>query len=39
MLYADALAIVSEDQSEVHVGGELQAIVLDDHRHVESCPW
>ena len=39
MLHADALAIVSENQSEVRVGEELQAIVLDDHRHVENCPW
>ncbi len=39
MLHADALAIVSESQSEVRAGDELQAIVLDDHRHVENCPW
>jgi hypothetical protein len=39
MVHADALAVVAEDQSEVRVGEELQAIVLDDHRHVENCPW
>ncbi len=39
MLHAEALMIVSEDQPVVRAGEELQAIVFDDHRHVEECPW
>jgi molybdopterin molybdotransferase len=39
MVHADALMIVPEDKTEVRVGDVLDAIVLDDPKHVEECPW
>jgi molybdopterin molybdotransferase len=39
MVHANALLIVPEDKPEVQPGDVLNAIVLDDHRHVEECPW
>ncbi len=39
MVHAHALLIVPEDKPEVQPGDVLNAIVLDDHRHVEECPW
>jgi molybdopterin molybdotransferase len=39
MAHADALMIVPEDKPEVAVGEILDAIVLDNNRHVEECPW
>jgi molybdopterin molybdotransferase len=39
MANADALMIVPEDRPEVQAGEILNAIVLDDTRHVEECPW
>ncbi|MCZ6915176.1 MAG: molybdopterin molybdotransferase MoeA [Gemmatimonadetes bacterium] len=39
MVRADALLVVPEDRPEVQTGEVLQAIVLEDHRHVAECPW
>ncbi len=39
MVQADALLIVPEDQSHVNAGETVKAIVLNDARHVEECPW
>ena len=39
MVQADALLIVPEDQSHVDAGETVKAIVLNDARHVEECPW
>jgi molybdopterin molybdotransferase len=39
MVQADALLIVPEDRAEVQTGEVLEAIVLEDHRHVAECPW
>lgn len=39
MVHADALMIVPEDKAEVHAGDVLDAIVLDDPKHVVECPW
>lgn len=39
MARADALLIVPEDRPEVPAGASLEAIVLDDPRHVAGPPW
>lgn len=39
MMHADALAIVAEDRPRVESGERLDAIILNDTRHVEACPW
>ncbi len=39
MARADALMVVPEDMSEVAPGQQLDAIVLDDPRHVIDVPW
>jgi molybdopterin molybdotransferase len=39
MANADALMVVPEDVSVVTLGQELNAIVLDDPRHVSEVPW
>ena len=39
MVLADALMIVREDKAQLDVGEKLSAIVLNDPRHVEQCPW
>ena len=39
MVQADALLVVPEDRTEVQTGDVLEAIVLEDHRHVTECPW
>ena len=39
MMRADALAIVAEDRPRVESGERLDAIILNDTRHVEACPW
>jgi molybdopterin molybdotransferase len=39
MVHADGLLIVAEDRPRVESGESLDAIILNDTRHVEVCPW
>ena len=39
MLHADGLLIIPPNQPHTPADTTMPAIVLNDHRHVENCPW